>query len=196
MKYNTNGIKVMTFLTLPFAMQQVFETYIRKMKLEVDGEEGEDRPGENGTTIDGFWTWIAKHNDSKEFKLGGLYQTFIVVEKDTNRILATGTICPDDRNIKATYKLGGEGFWGGVNVLPSERNKGIGTFLAKYMDDHIQNWVNNYSPKGMQFHLFTTNSVAEHIYESLGFKRNALDIVHTVAFGNERLWTKNYKAAA
>jgi hypothetical protein len=45
----------------------------------------------------------------------------------------------------------------------------------------------------LQFHLFTANPIAEKIYAELGFTVNPLGEIHTVAFGEEHLWSKTYE---
>ena len=173
----------------PSYMEEL-KKWVLGMTMERDGEHGADRE-EEGEIIPGFWSWMVEQNSNPEFIASPLFETFVWVDTRTSQIMATGTIAPDDRGVKAEYKLGGDGLWGGVNVRPDwdMRGKGIGKFITAEMDAHIAAHAVG-SPR--LFHLFTANPIAERIYTKLGFTRNAIGDINTVAFGGERLYSKQY----
>jgi len=112
----------------------------------------------------------------------------------TGVVIATGTIAPDDRGVKAEYNLGGDGLWGGVNVRSNWglRGHGIGRYVCKELDEHV---AAHAKTQPRLFHLFTANPIAERMYIKLGYERNAIGDINTEAFGGERLYTKHYKGA-
>jgi len=192
--YNTDELEQLTYLACDATTREQFEAWIGGMTMERDGEHGQDRT-EGVETIPGYLSWIRDHNKSAAFVAGGLFQTFIWRNKLTNEIVATGTIAPDDRGVKEQYELGGDGLWGGVNVRFDLRGRGIGKFACAAIDEQIRSFAVADGQTKL-FHLFTGNPVAEHIYQSLGFYRNPLGEIHTAAFGDERLWSKDYELSA
>lgn len=167
-----------------------FENWITGMTMERDGEYGEDRIVDD-ETIPGFWSWIQAHNATPEFQENGLFGTFIWFHHFTGHPVATGTIAPDDRGVKAEYNLGGDGLWGGVNVLSCLRNRGLGRRVVKELDDHVTSFATTH-PR--LFHLFTANPIAESMYLNVGYERNPIGDINTKAFGGERLYSKHYGA--
>jgi GNAT superfamily N-acetyltransferase len=168
--------------------QALFEEWVTNMTREKDGEYGADRTVE-GKVIPGFWTWIIEHDASSEFCAAELYGTFVWLHGLTGQVIATGTIAPDDRGVKAEYNIGGDGLWGGVNVRSDLRGNGIGWHICKELDEHV---AAHAKTQPRLFHLFTANPIAERIYKQLGYKPNPIGEINCADFGDERLYTKHY----
>jgi hypothetical protein len=170
----------------------IFEEWVTNMTMEKDGEHGEDRIVD-GKVIPGFWTWINEQDSTPELRGSKLYGTFVWMHWFTGVVIATGTICGDDRGVREEYYLTGDGLWGGVNVRSDFglRGHGIGRYICKCLDDHV---ASHAKTQPRLFHLFTANPIAEQIYTKLGYERNPLGDIKTEAFGDERLYTKIYSA--
>ncbi len=82
------------------------------------------------------------------------------------------------------------GFWGFFNVRRDLRGRGLGTIVANYMDNHIQQFVDS-SAQPCDFNLFTTNEIAVRIYSKLGFK--FVRKIHIAEYyTHEDLYSKRY----
>lgn len=189
--FDTNRLEELTYLTCNAGVREQFEAWIAGMTEKRDGEMGLDGVTDDGVTISGFLTWIQDHNRSPEFTPNGLFQTFFWRDTVTGEIVATATVGPDDRGIKKTYQLGGDGIIGGCNVRWDLHYQGLGKFVCARVNEHIEEHAAKTGRK-LQFHFFTLNPAVETVCARMGFLPNPLGEVHIDAFGDERLWTKDY----
>jgi GNAT superfamily N-acetyltransferase len=188
LQIDTKQLIRLRFTELDSLGHLLFGTWVTNMTMERDGEYGADRTVA-GKYIPGFWSWIKEQNESPEFRASDLFGTFVWTYQDTHTVVATGTIAPDDRDVKAEYNLGGDGLWGGVNVCSYLRGQGIGRHICKQLDEHV---AAHAKTQPRLFHLFTANPVAEKIYTKLGYAPNVIGEINTEAFGGERLYSKHY----
>jgi GNAT superfamily N-acetyltransferase len=188
-KYSPENVTVTMFNACDDATKKRFKNWALSLKPELDG--GECGADENGEPLpNSAYLWVLHHNATPQFTDGGVYQTYIFLDKNTGEFLATGNIVPDDRDIAKKYKIGGHGFWGFVNVRRDLRGHGLGKLVSVYMDEHVQKFVDGLG-QSTDFNLFTANEVAVRIYKSLGF--NFVRQIHIDEFdADEDLYTKTY----
>jgi GNAT superfamily N-acetyltransferase len=188
-KFLHANIVVTTYNTTDDATRLKFKEWALSLKPELDGGEyGADDKGE--PLPNSAYLWVVEHNKSEAFHPGGLYATFIFMDGTTGEFLATGSIVPDDRGVGVTYKIGGAGFWGLINVRRDLRGKGIGKYVSAYMDEHVQSFI-DCQDDAIDVSLFTANEVAAAIYKSLGFA--FVRSIFIAEFdATEDLYTKTY----
>ena len=187
--YTLNDVTITTYKSCDDATRAAFKTWALSLKPELDG--GEYGAGDDGEPLpNSAYLWVLQHNASPEFTDDGLYQTFIVCDRETGEFLATGTIVPDDRDIAKKYNIPGLGFWGFVNVRRDLRGRGLGKLISAYMDEHVQLFV-DVSGKSADFSLFTANEYAVRIYKGFGFKFVRQVFIEEFD-STEDLYTKTY----
>src|SRR5579871_5218432 len=137
------------------ALVSQFDQWASQLNKEQDREQG------FGPT--GALNWVHSHYPTQA--PDGLFQTFIFTKKDDNKIVATATLCDDDRGVGKSNGIGQDGFLGFVQVNRDYRGQGIGEAVCDYVEGHIQNWLDHHPEKSsLRIALFTDNPVAAHIY--------------------------------
>jgi RimJ/RimL family protein N-acetyltransferase len=130
--------------------------WILSMTLAADREDGAS-----------FWAWIEENN-----RIVGpetIYNTFLFIDRQTQRVVATASIVRDDRGVGARFEM--TGVWlGGVNVKRDVRGQGIGNRVAKMVHEWIQKQARD-RQEDIRVNLFTANHIAMRVYEHLGFQR-------------------------
>ena len=167
--------------------RSAFETFVRGLTLALDNEPGDDP--DKGT-----WVWV-KEQDATMAD-GKPFATFIFRDKDSGAIQATASFVADDRGV--ANKLGLDksddflGIWGFFLVQRDIRRQGIGAIISKYVDDHVQQYVDECG-SAKTVYLFTANEHAMRIYERLGFESQD-ETVNLPEFDfDEHLFAKRYE---
>ncbi len=141
-------------------LAQSFEHWVTALTWDNDGEQGW---GPRGAL-----NWIHTHYPTQVED--GLFQTFIVTAKNSHKILATATICDDDRGVGKNNNLGQDAFIGFVQVDRHCRGQGLGNIIFDHVENHIQNWINAHPQKrALNVKLFTANPLARRMYEKRGY---------------------------
>ena len=81
--------------------------------------------GEDGTS---FWHWIEENSAIAGAE--SIYNTFLFIDQQTQRVVATASIVRDDRGVGAKFEMAGA-WLGGVNVKRDVRGQGIGRQVSK-----------------------------------------------------------------
>lgn len=157
-----------------------FEDWILSMTVERDCETG---GGTNGAL-----EWVRDQNAA--FSSKGVYTTLIFTDNRTGEVVATASLVEDDRGMARKYKLTGGGFWSLVAVRHDLRGRGLGTLIARHLDEHVQGFMDG-CRLPCSFYLFTSNPVAVKIYENLGFRYVRKIVVDDFDL-EESLFEKNY----
>jgi GNAT superfamily N-acetyltransferase len=180
-KIDIDQLDVQTYNTCEPALKAAFEKWVGSMNLLRDFEIG---GGPNGAL-----QWVKDQNAGSGER--GVYTTFIFASKESGEVMATASVVEDDRSMARKYKLTGGGFWALVAVRHDLRGRGIGTVIARYVDAHVQRFIDT-CKLPCSFYLFTTNPVAVKIYEALGFQYKQDITVDAFGFIKEKLFEKNY----
>jgi thioredoxin 1 len=185
--FQLSDLNVTTFNKANATTKIAFERFVRGLTIELDNEPG-DEP-EKGT-----WVWM-KEQDAvmSAYKP---FATFILTDKNSGAVQATASFVQDDRGVakEKGFDQNEEflGIWGGFVVQRDIRQHGLGTVISKYVDDHVQAYVDSIG-KPKLVYLFTANEHAMKIYERLGFKRTD-ESVDLPEFGFEEvLFVKRYE---
>jgi hypothetical protein len=123
--------------------------WIEGMTLWRDHEDGPD-----------FWRWIEDHH----IHCGGstLYDTFLLRERASDSVVATGSIVPDDRGAGKTHGITGP--WiGGVNVRGDRRGRNLGHVLMAVLHGHIQHFADT-AGADVPVNLFTSAALARSFF--------------------------------
>ncbi|HEY9774629.1 MAG TPA: GNAT family N-acetyltransferase [Planktothrix sp.] len=167
-------------------LRTAFETFVKGLTLDRDNEPGDDP--EKGT-----WVWV--NENEAALRPGQPYSTFIFQERTSGEIVATASFVQDDRATAA--KLGVDkdrryfGIWGFFLARHDLRRLGLGTIIAKYVDDYVQAQVDDGKTERLVY-LFTSVPHAMKMYERLGFVRQDQS-VNLPEFGfDETLFKKTY----
>lgn len=105
----------LTYETCDAKTREQVDQWIGNMEPEPDAEWGIDTE-RNGRTIPGFLNWIKDF--SRKFTPNGFHQTFIWRDRQNKEIIATLTLCPDDRGVEERNQLHGDGYIGGGECSP------------------------------------------------------------------------------
>ncbi|OIO62773.1 hypothetical protein COT48_01945 [Candidatus Woesearchaeota archaeon CG08_land_8_20_14_0_20_47_9] len=125
--------------------------WLLHMKEESDGKAGPS-----------FSRWIKK-NLMREHP----FDTYIIVEREYNRIIGIGSILPDDQSVGKELKI--PGIWiGGIYIKKEDRGRGAGSLLVQHLISRIQEASKNNNTI-IRVNLFAHNPIAQHIYKKLGF---------------------------
>ncbi|CAF1488978.1 unnamed protein product [Adineta ricciae] len=123
---------------------------------------------ENGSD---FWNWIETNNELSKTDSTNLLNTFFAfLAADPNRVVATGSIVADDRDMGKKLRLEDGAWIGGVNVHRDFRGKSIGRLFVEYLDNYIQQTIK----KDTMIYLFTNNPQAKTIYRRYHFQSKKL----------------------
>jgi len=179
-----DDFRVTTFADADAGIRDQFKALVLALTPELDDEDGADL--ENGP-----WPWVIKQND--QFPPDGPYATFLFLDCETGRVVATASFVRDDRKALENAGVPAFGVWAFVNVLDRDlRGQGVGRVICQYLDDHVQAAVNNQSGGDTQdVYLF---SEEPGDYARWGFEETG----RTVPFldHEEPLCRKVYQAAA
>lgn len=181
LKYDINDLAVSNFRTCDSGVKQEFESWVRALTIELDNEQG-DGP-------EGAWEWVLEND--RHIEKEGPYGTFIFHERENGRLVATATLTKDDRNVARDHNLSCLGLWGFFNVHWQFRGRGLGTAIARYMDGHVQNYVESTGQKA-DIYLFTKEPAAIRIYEQLGFAQQNTEIKLDCFPSSQRLFLKRF----
>lgn len=187
-QFSRQDVVVTTFATCDDAVKERFQQWALSLDPELDGECGADASG--APLPESAYLWVLKHSQSASCQPGGVYQTFIFLDRQSGEFLATGSIVPDDRDVASTYGIEGQGFWGFLNIRRDLRGRGLGTLVSAYMDEHVQRYVDALG-RPCSFSLFTRNEHSRVICQALGFQ--FVRQIFVAAFAvHEDLYTKTY----
>ena len=141
---------------------QAFEQFAIGLRADHDGEQGFGPKG--------ALNWVHDHYNRGTQKENGLFQTFVVTDF-MQQVVATATVCDDDRGVGIANGIGQDAFIGFVHVANPVRGQGIGNFIFDHVEQHITNWFETQTEKkSLDVVLFTNNPVAEHMYRKRGYE--------------------------
>jgi hypothetical protein len=171
-----------------------FEEWLNNLTMERGGEYGQDQQFER-EFVPGFHSWMKAHNESNAFNSNDLYQTFIWRDRLSKEIVATISIVPEDRGVKAKYKLKGVGFIGGSMVRWDLRSRGIGKYICARINQHLAEFSRRQG-KPVSIHLFTRTfgeqAAISRLLDCIGFSPDPIGMIRTTAYGAAPLWSKQY----
>ncbi|UJR10962.1 hypothetical protein I4U23_015147 [Adineta vaga] len=157
-QYTSKDFDFVPMKSIPINSERYYllKDWISSMTDSEDNENGCD-----------FWTWIENNNELSKSDSTNLLNTFFLfLSNDRNRVIATGSIVSDDRDMGKKLQLE-DGIWiGGVNVHRDFRGKSIGTIFVEYLDNYIQQTID----KDTMVYLFTNNTQAKRIYKRYQFQ--------------------------
>lgn len=178
-----------TFNTSNSETRIQFETWVRSLTRELDNEAGDDPDS-------GTWSWVVENNS--RFTSNDPYGTFIFEDPATTLIVGTASFVKDDREVGARLGLCEHsdylGMLGFFQVHRDHRKRGFGRAIAKYMNDYVQNYIDNTWRRNGAVYLFSVVPHAMEIAERLGFSR--VDRIDIIGFGSETLFKKVYQPYA
>ncbi len=180
LSFSPEEIEIVTFNGCSAKIREDFQAWVLSMTHDLDRETG-DGP-------DGALEWVKMHN--ARFTTDGVHQTYILVYRPTNQVVATGSIVADDRDVAKTYQIPGEGFWGFHNVHRELRGRGLGKICTTYRDRICQAYADRLGQPAI-FNAFTANPTSVGILTNLGFTWQR-EIYIEVFKATENLYSKTY----
>jgi hypothetical protein len=174
-------IEVVAYNGCSDVVRSEFESWVSSLTPEADRETG---GGPQGAL-----SWVKMQNVS--CAEGDVYQTYIFIHKATMKVVATGSIVRDDRDVGKSFGIEGAGFWGFLNVHREMRGRGVGKICSGYLDKVCQQHANRLG-RDVTFHAFTSNPVSAKILQDLGFIYQR-DIFIAIFAATEALYSKTYR---
>lgn len=151
-----NDVVVISLREARISHPEVYQTVLKsfsKMKKETDGEDGEP-----------FIRWIESNISLQDLN----YDTYALLEKNTENVLGSISVLPDDQDVGRIHNI--QGVWiGGAWVPEKCRNKKIFHILIKCAENKLRETVNE-KQIPVQINFYTQNPRSKHMGDLYGFK--------------------------
>jgi RimJ/RimL family protein N-acetyltransferase len=131
--------------------------WVRTFTPELDFETGE------------LFTQFVQCNLKLEYP----FSVFVLQDLESQEVIGTASIIPDDQDVGKENNL--DGIWiAGVMIKREHRGKGYGATLFKNVDNYLYARA---LEKPLRVNLFVCNPIALALYEKFGFKKIGLKVI-------------------